>query len=342
MNKRRKILLLSIILATLFLIDIIENFDYIRDYYFGEKGVINSLKTDNPQTVYDKYERYENIAKLVVLVAVGFSISIVLIGHVMDGDFYYGTERKTIPKYIPDFINIPCKNDILRAYYIGYRYGIIKKKTDILGAMILKWIKDGMIRIENNKRIYIAPPKENSKDFFETIEEESLFDMFYLASRNGNLEYKELQSLCELTINSKRTLSWFDNIISDEEKKLISEGLIEVESEKKMIFVQRKNIATPELKQEAIELAGLKKYLQRYKNVNEREFINVDLLEDYLIFAQMLGESGKITKWFKELYPEMIQQSNFVSYDDVCFINRMSNRAILAAKIEYHLYHKRY
>ena len=214
MNKRRKILLLSIILATLFLIDIIENFDYIRDYYFGEKGVINSLKTDNPQTVYDKYERYENIAKLVVLVAVGFSISIVLIGHVMDGDFYYGTERKTIPKYIPDFINIPCKNDILRAYYIGYRYGIIKKKTDILGAMILKWIKDGMIRIENNKRIYIAPPKENSKDFFETIEEEFLFDMLCEASGDGHLECKKFEKWCRLGLKNRLILSWFDNIIS--------------------------------------------------------------------------------------------------------------------------------
>ena len=53
-----------------------------------------------------------------------------------------------MPKEIPYFRDVPCDNDLYKAYYIGYKYNIIKNKTDILGAIILKWLKEGKIRIE--------------------------------------------------------------------------------------------------------------------------------------------------------------------------------------------------
>ena len=73
----------------------------------------------------------------------------------------YGIEGKKIPKDVPYFRDIPCKKDIYRAYNIGYQYNIIKGKTDILGAIILKWIKDGIIRIEE-KETGVIFKKENT------------------------------------------------------------------------------------------------------------------------------------------------------------------------------------
>ena len=155
--------------------------------------------------------------------------------------------------------------------------------------------------------------------------------MLYEASKDGYLESKEFEKWCEHSYS--KILSWFDKIIDNEKIKLVQEGLIEEKEEVKMkIFKSKKYIATHELKQEAIELAGLKRYLNEYTLIKQREAIEVQLFEEYLIFAQIMGIAQKVAKQFKEIYPEVIQQSNFTSYDYVLFINISSHRGISAAQ----------
>ena len=64
----------------------------------------------------------------------------------------FGLEGKKIPRDVAYFRDIPCDKDIFKAYYIAHQYGLTKNKTDVLGAMILKWLKDGLIRIEKKKQ----------------------------------------------------------------------------------------------------------------------------------------------------------------------------------------------
>jgi len=250
----------------------------------------------------------------------------------------YGLEGKKIPKDVPYFRDIPCQKDIYRAYYIGYQYDIIKNKTDILGAIILKWLKEGKIRIEE-KEIGVIFKKENTvivlkeanPESFSEPKEKEIFKMLYEASKDGYLESKEFERWCEHSYS--KILSWFDKIIENEKYKLVQEGLIEEKEEVKMkIFKNKKYVATHELKQEAIELAGLKRYLNEYTLIKQREAIEVQLFEEYLIFAQIMGIAEKVAKQFKDIYPEVIQQSNFTSYDYVMFINMSSHRGISAAQ----------
>lgn len=252
--------------------------------------------------------------------------------------FDYGTEGKKIPKDVPYFRDIPCKNDIFRAYYIGYQYDIIKSKTDILGAIILKWLKNGMIRIEEKETGLIFKKEntvivltETNPEMFLESKEKELFKMLYDASKDGYLESKEFEKWCGHSYS--KILSWFDTIISSQEKKLIEEGLIEEKEKVSLkIFKSKIYVATPELKQEAIELAGLKRYLNEYTLIKEREAIEVQLFEEYLIFAQIMGIAQKVAKQFKDIYPEIIEQSSFTSYDYIMFIHMSSHRGISAAQ----------
>lgn len=251
----------------------------------------------------------------------------------------YGTEGKKIPKDVPYFRDIPCKKDIYRAYYIGYQYNIIKGKTDILGAIILKWIKDGIIRIEE-KETGVIFKKENTVivltetrlEMFSEPREKELFNMLYEASKDGYLESKEFEKWCQDSYSE--ILSWFDEIIDDERAKLVKEGLIEEKDETSIlrIFKNKKYIATHELKQEALELAGLKRYLNEYTLIKEREAVEVQLFEEYMIFAQIMGIAQKVAKQFKDIYPDIIEQSNFTSYDYIMFINTSSHRGIAVAQ----------
>ena len=52
-----------------------------------------------------------------------------------------------------------------------------------------------------------------------------------------------------------------------------------------------------------------------------------------MVFAQMLGIAKEVSKEFKELYPEVIEQSNFSSYDNIIFINACASRGISSAQI---------
>ena len=295
-------------------------------------------------TKYTESSVFDKIITIIVTVIVAIVwipivafIGIVIMACCSNG-FDYGTEGKKIPKDVPYFRDIPCKKDIYRAYYIGYQYNIIKNKTDILGAIILKWLKDGMIRIEEKenggifkKENTVIVLTETDTEKFSELKEKELFNMLYEASKDGYLENKEFEKWCEKSYS--KILSWFDKIIQDEQAKLVQEGLIEERKTVKMkIFHLTKYTAKPELKQEAFELAGLKRYLNEYTLIKQREAIEVKLFEEYLIFAQIMGIAQKVAKQFKEIYPEVIQQSNFTSYDYVLYVNLSSHRGISAAQ----------
>lgn len=254
------------------------------------------------------------------------------------GDLEFGLEGKKIPKDVPYFRDIPCQKDIYRAYYIGYKYGIIKNKTNLLGAIILKWLKDGIIRIEEKetgkifkKENTVIVLKETNPELLTDPKEKELFNMLYKASFDGYLESREFEAWCKLSYS--KILDWFDEILFSEKMKLKNEGLIKViEKVKYNIFKTKVCVATPELKQEALELAGLKRYLKDYTLIHEREAVEVQLFEEYLIFAQIMGIAKKVAKEFKDLYPEVIEQSHFTSYDYIMFVHTSSYRGISAAQ----------
>ena len=208
--------------------------------------------------------------------------------------------------------DIPCDKDIFEAFYVGYKYKIIKNKTDLLGALILKWIKEG--KCSSKKRLVgIFRKKEETciilqKNItFDTDFEKRLYSMLYKASTDGVLEKKELTKW----YISKQTkfLAWFNDILSKEKENLISKQKIIVTQEKKFLGLIKfkKYYTSKELDKEAIRLKGLKKYLLDYTLINDREAIDVHLFDEYLMYAQLLGIAEKVAKQFKDLYPKFVE-----------------------------------
>ena len=126
--------------------------------------------------------------------------------------FKFGDAGKNIPKDVPYYRDIPCNGDIFRAYYIAYQYGIAKKDTDILGAIILKWMKQGVIRTEQKEKGTIFKKEdtvvilgENSNIEFDNFREKEIFNMMLEASGDGILENKEFEKWCRKTGNRSGT-----------------------------------------------------------------------------------------------------------------------------------------
>ena len=246
----------------------------------------------------------------------------------------YAKEKKRLPKNSDYYRDIPCDGNLFRAYYIGYTYGIIKNKTDLLGAIILKWIKEGKVQTEKietgtfRKKEETAIKLLNKEERFENSKEQKLYNMLYEASGDGILEKKEFEKWCRGKYS--RILKWFDEILNEQRDLLVQEGLIETKQSKN-IFSSVKYEVTYELTRQANELAGLKRFLLEYTMIEEKESMQVILLEEYLIYAQLMGIAKQVAKEFKDLYPKLIEQTHYNSYDDVLWIHYCSVSGISAA-----------
>ena len=246
----------------------------------------------------------------------------------------FGETGNKVPKDDPLYRDIPCKGDIFRAYFIAYNYKLLKKKTDFLGAIFLKWLKENRISIEKQEVGKIFKKEDtcivlkNDRSFLNE-HEEALYKMIKEASKDDILQEKEFEKWCSK--NYSQILHWFDKILDYGRNLLIKDGKIEkIEIVKYKIFKIKQYIVDSSLMDEAKELAGLKKFLEEFTLIKEREPIEVNLFEDYLIFAQILGIAKKLATQFKKLYPEIIENYNYDIYD-IFLIYTISNSGISSA-----------
>ena len=309
------------------------NYDFNHYYNMAEEGAEHYSKDSS---------NFFNVIATFFIATIPTVLIIVLILYAIfstakTGSLNFGKVGKKLPKNVDYFRDIPCNNDLHRAYFIAYNYGILKRKTDILGAIILKWIKDSLVRVEQREGGKIFKKENTVIILTETKttsitdpKERLLFNMLYSASKDGILENNEFKSWCNE--NYSTILDWFDDLLDLEKKKLITSGLL-VPYDKRFlkIFKYKTYLVDPELRNEALEISGLKRYLLDYTLIKDREAIEVTLFEYYLIYAQMLGIAKTVAKQFKELYPDMIEQSCFTSYDNFYYINLWTSSGISSA-----------
>lgn len=250
--------------------------------------------------------------------------------------FNFGPQGKVLPKDIPNYRDIPFNKDIYRTFWIAEGYKLNKNKTDFLGAILLKWLKEQKITIKKVEAGFIKKKEETAIDLtkentFDNTLEQDLYNMMKEASRDGILESKEFEKWCN--DNYSKILSWFDKIIDEETNKLINEDKITVaEKTSFKVFKFKEYIVDQSMKEEAIKLKGLKNFLEEFSRIDDKEAIEVNMWEYYLIYAQILGIADKVAKQFKKLYPEIIDNPELgYTYTDIMFIHMVSHSGMRSA-----------
>lgn len=245
----------------------------------------------------------------------------------------YGEQGNKLPKEVNMFRDLPCNKDIYRAYWVAYNYGLMKRKTDFLGTILLKWLKEEKVRVENKtvgtifkkEATTIVFSQENCQ--FDNSLESDLYDYMFEASKDGILESKEFEKWCQN--HYSRILNWFDNVLNYENKRLEEEGkLVKQEKTTLKIFKSTTYQVNPSMKEEAIQMKGLKLFFNEFENMKDKSAIEVMLWEEYLMYAQIFGVADKVAKQFKQLYPDIITD---YSYDSVIWINDFSYSGISSA-----------
>lgn len=238
------------------------------------------------------------------------------------GDLDFGLDGNVLPEDVNYYREIPSNKDLERAYWVCLKYSAIpeeKVKQGIIGAILLKWIKNGYITVlkmekgilsfkDNNYAIDLT--KITNVD--NEIENGLLKILITAAGPNKILEAKEFKKWSKK--NYSEVSSWFSSIDDQVELNLEKEGLITLTQETTQgMFGTSKNITiknvNPKLKEEAIQLKGLKKFLLDFSIMPEREYFEVKTWEEYLIFAQLMGIADKVAEQFSKIYPNFNQES---------------------------------
>lgn len=314
--------------------------DFEHYYNMAEDGATHyTYEDDSFETIITR------IAVVVMFICFwGFIFSV--IGYIIFSNlkhYDFGPEGKKITKDAPYFRDIPCNKDLYRAYFIANEYNILKNKNDIAGAIILKWIKDGIISAKQETKGKILKKEEavitiiNENPEIANKNEQKLFDLLCKQSilevdGNKTVDNEKLKKWCE--DHYERVFSWFDSVLKEEKDKLVDEGLL-IKKKATFLKIFKYDIyeISQELREDAVQIAGLKRFLLDYTLIKEREAIEVHLFEEYLIFAQMLGIAKKVAKQFSELYPDLVEQSCFNSYDNFYFVNAYAYSAVHDASV---------
>lgn len=310
--------------------------DFNSYYEMAQDGAIN---------YNDKHSAWDTVVEVIItgfMIFLSFIPFVILFIVIMvssnNKKCDFSSTGNKVRKDVPNFREIPCNKDIFRAYWVACNYNLVKKKEDFLGTVLLKWIHDGNVRVEKIVKNGMFKEKVDDNIIFINSPvntnqlEVRLYNYMYEASKDGKLEANEFKKWCSR--NYSKMFKWFDDIVEFQTKMLVNEGKAQyVEKRSCKIFKYHVYQIDDSMMEEAEQLAGLKKFLKEFTLIKEREPIEVNLWNEYLMYAQIFGIADEVAKQFKKLYPEVITDMDRMgySYNDVLFIHTISYNGMKSA-----------
>ena len=311
---------------------------------------LNTFNTTNSSSRYDTFDdvlttaengsfdydySYESSSDINPIFAIFITIytlfmialPFILIRMLTNSSKYGFIDNKAITKKnTPYFRDIPCNKDIYYANALIQLNNFNNSKASILGAILLKWVKEEkIIVIKNNEDTSL---KFNPELKIEKANEKRLYQMMYEASKDGVLEKKELEKWAKK--NYSKYLNLLSQIKDDKINELKNEGHIYKRKNKQEC--KYKNVMDDVLYEDSKKLYGLKLFLEDFSSIDTKEVIEVHLWDEYLMFAYLFGIADKVAKQLKNMYPEYIESlDNNIDFDTIIFFNTISTRSISAA-----------
>ena len=326
----------------------------VENPYMGEKSYVSALikfpsGTFNTTKIDDRYENFDNVLSAfeegtfeydkasiweILLPIAGFGAITGGIIYLANKNGYgYINNKKIKVKETPAFRDIPCNKDIFYANALIKLNNFEYKPTNILGAVILKWVKENKVSFKKEVKQGMFKEKEEcsidltGNPSFNTDYEKRIYNIMCEASGDNRiLEVNEFKKWARINISRFQEL--FKDIEQEAEDNLKKEG--HIYNRKTKEECSRKHVMDDKIYEDAKQLLGLKIFLKEFSEIDKRETIEVRIWDEYLMFAYLFGIADKVIAQLKKLYPEIIEQ-NINNYDAVIMANSFASDAIRAA-----------
>ena len=95
----------------------------------------------------DSFDFIAFVPVILILIVFTFTILLYYISQKNKDRLKFENKSNKLPKKkdIPYYRDIPCNKDIFLLFFIGFQFNIIKKKTDLLGSVILRWVRNKQV-----------------------------------------------------------------------------------------------------------------------------------------------------------------------------------------------------
>ena len=249
--------------------------------------------------------------------------------------------KKLAPKYkdLNYYRNLPMDNNLEATEFALRNSGHAPKEQDIMGAFILKLIKDGAFTVQKDVQarsffrdkestsIRLNPETKitdaNEQTFYRLIER--------AAGSDGLLQENEMKKFARK--NYKEIDLWLEQIKRDGEIAFGDMGGYTNESEKKFLGTRFYKKITDQGVSFINNTLGFKKYLEDFTLIAERETKEVALWDGYLVFAALFGIADKVAEEMKRIYPDFEQVSEITGHGNTdlfttMYLMRSMNRAM--------------
>ncbi len=308
-------------------------------YFNSFDDVLSAAKEGTWEYDYDEEElttlqKIINFIKTLFWLIVPIAIGIISAISASKNGYGYKNNKVIDKKTLPNFRDIPCHKDIYYANALLFLNNFEYKETNILGAIILKWVKQEKVKFV--KQATGLFKKETScldlrikPTFTPGDKEEKLYNIMYEASEDGILEPKEFGKWVRKSGNYSTFFDIFKDFKEDEISKLRSENHIYYRTAKEEC--KKKNVMDDTIYEDSKQLYGLKKFLQEFSSINTKETLEVHIWEEYLMFAYLFGIADKVATQLKNLYPELLEQNQNMDYTTIMMINNFSTTTVNAA-----------
>ncbi len=310
----------------------LNTFNTNNEYSFYSNFDTVKKAFDEGTFSYDEQTTLEKI--MTILVPILTITGIIALTTYLHKKLGYGyiNNKKIKEKEIPNFRDIPCNKDIFYANSLIKLNNFSYNPTNILGAIILKWVKEEKVLFQKEEVKGLFKSKEEytidlrkQKEFNNPLEQK-VYNMMYAASEDGLLSSNEFKKYARL--NAQSFMDLFKNIEEDEENELRSKGHIYKRKNKNECSFY--NVMDDKLYEDAKQLLGLKKFLKEFSEIDKRETIEVHIWDEYLMFAYLFGIADKVFSQLKKLYPEIIEQ-DINNYNTIMMANSFNQTAVNSA-----------
>lgn len=252
---------------------------------------------------------YEDEEVGVLGTIIGFIILLIIPTLIVLVIVFLMKRKKEIKKFYKEteyFRDVPNSGKMEVSHYLAQNFDVADDESLIIGALILSMINKGSLEPQIDESVgFLGKVKEavNLKLIKEpdTPLELSLYNLLSAsAGDDGILQEKELEKYSYKY--PEKINAFVDSVKESGESEFISLGGFADGAGNCIKDLSDKG------KSELAEIMGLKKYLEEFTLIAEREISETAIWKEYMVYATLFGVAEKVLKQLEKVYPEKIPE----------------------------------
>lgn len=314
-NRDNKLVLLMRLENNMFntLSSIDENFEYYQDMAFNGSSY-------NMETAEEKAER-KKAEKLAGNIFLGFltagisMIVLAIIGIKKTEEKPYIDTSKYKGEYYRD---IPYRGHMEDIFYLFENINL-SSYDKYLNYFLLKWIKEGVVESTTYTQGVFKSKKDGLKILKEPENPGYLERQFYdftidaakSTSEDGLKVLKEKDFKTWMSRNDTKFNKFINEFNLYSMKKSKELGYIQGKTNKFLIFKKYVQTGTKEGIELQENLVKFRNYLKDFSLLDERRSFEVNIWDEYMMYAAIFGITKEVEKEFRKISPQYFEQTTF-------------------------------